>query len=141
MNKPFTYSLEGMDKVLKGLKSLPVELKKKAEMEIKASAEVIARNAKRDAIVDNGFLKNGISSFKVGEMTFEVVSNAHYSAYVEFGTGGLVDIPNGLESYAAQFKGDNKRKVNLPARPFLFNNFYAERTKLINRLKKIINEL
>ena len=54
-------------------------------------------------------------------------------AYVEFGTGPLVQVPEGLEAYAMGFyvsgKGHGK------ARPFLFPAFFAEQEILIGVLK------
>lgn len=151
MSKAFTYSLVGADKVLKGLGSLPKRLKDEVRSEVEGAAQRIVDRAVRDVgsrgvggrakAVNNNNLRLGISKFQVGDLTFEIVSNAKYSAYVEFGTGGLVSIPKGLEQYASQFKGKGVRKVNLPARPFFFNNFEIERVKLIQRLKNIIKDL
>ena len=141
MAQPFTFTLEGADKVLAGLKSLPETLKKEIEAEIQFSSMAIERAAVMDAPADMGFLRNGISSFKSGDLQFDVVSNANYSAYIEFGTGALVNVPAGLEAYAMQFKGRGIRQVNLPARPFLFTNYLKEKPKLIARIKNIIADL
>jgi phage gpG-like protein len=116
-------------------------MQKEIEMEIKASAQMIERNAVRDVPGDQGFLRNGITHFKSGNLQFDIVSNAEYSAYVEFGTGALVDVPEGLESYAIQFKGKGIKQVNLPARPFLFSNYHLEKPKLIQRIKNILADL
>lgn len=70
-----------------------------------------------------------------GETGFTV----KYSPYVEFGTGGLVDVPQGLEDYATQFKGEGLKQVNLPARPYLFNSAFEETKELTERLKKDFN--
>ena len=63
--------------------------------------------------------------------------------YVEFGTGGSVDLTDMLElgipaSYAAQFKGKGIKNVNLPARPFFFN---AARIGLKNLLVRLNGEI
>jgi hypothetical protein len=68
-----------------------------------------------------------------------VVAAANYAPYVEFGTGGSVDLTDmtelGIpESYAAQFKGKGIRDVNLPARPFFFSSARIGFKNLLNRL-------
>lgn len=72
-----------------------------------------------------------------GEVRFPV----HYAPYVEFGTGGLVDVPEGLEDYAIQFIGKGIRQVNLPPRPFLMPNYYRESRQLLNNLAAAIDKL
>jgi phage gpG-like protein len=90
--------------------------------------------------VDTGRLKNAITQKKISKLNYEIVAQTNYAAYVEFGTGGLVDIPQGLEAYAAQFKGKGIRKVNLPARPYLFPSFIEARAKLIEELKRVLKK-
>ena len=51
----------------------------------------IVRLAKRSAPVDNGALKQSISAQRSGK-SINVVAAAHYAPYVEFGTGGRVDL-------------------------------------------------
>lgn len=63
-------------------------------------------------------------------------NGAKYAPYVEFGTGSMVDVPQGLEDYAMQFKGKGIRQVNLPARPFLFPAAEKNRKKFIDNIKK-----
>jgi hypothetical protein len=64
-----------------------------------------------------------------------ITANAKHAPYVEFGTGGLVNIPKGYEEIAAQFKGKGIRQINLPARPFLIPTTKSELRKMIIRLK------
>lgn len=85
-------------------------------------------------------LRNSIMSvFNKARQITRSGTNVEYSPYVEFGTGTMVDVPAGLEDYAAQFKGKGLRKVNLPARPFLFPAFMKQRQMLLNRIKIIFN--
>ena len=98
----------------------------------------IVRLAKRAAPVDKGALKQSISTQKSGK-SVNVVAAANYAPYVEFGTGGSVDLTDmtelGIpESYAAQFKGKGIRDVNLPARPFFFSSARIGFKNLLNRL-------
>ena len=98
----------------------------------------IVRLAKRAAPVDKGALKQSISTQRSGK-SVNVVAAANYAPYVEFGTGGRVDLTDmtelGIpESYAAQFKGKGIREVNLPARPFFFSSARIGFKNLLNRL-------
>ena len=100
----------------------------------------IVRLAKREVKYDNGDLRKSISA-ETNKTTKSVVIQAlaHYAPYVEFGTGGMVDLTDmtelGIpESYAAQFKGKGIREVNLPARPFFFSSARIGFKNLLNRL-------
>ena len=98
----------------------------------------IVRLAKRSAPVDKGSLKQSISTQRSGK-SINVVAAANYAPYVEFGTGGSVDLTDMIElgippSYAAQFKGKGIREVNLPARPFFFSSARIGFKNLLNRL-------
>lgn len=137
----FSFKMEGLDKLQKKLDRLPKSLTAEIKGELEAGARTIERNAKTQVPVDTGRLKNAISMFQVGPITFEIVAQTNYAAYVEFGTGTKVNVPAGLEDYAIQFKGKGVRQVNLPARPFLFNNYLRERPEIIKRLKVIIGDL
>lgn len=73
-----------------------------------------------------GSLRRSIETGITGKKAY-VAFKAEYAPYVEFGTGGRVNLSHltalGIPaSYAAQFKGRGIKKINLPARPFLFNS-------------------
>jgi hypothetical protein len=53
----------------------------------------------------------------------------------------MVDVPAGLESDAAQFKGAGVRQVNIPARPFFFPPFISARQQIISDIKKALGKL
>ena len=116
--------------------------KKKLSNEIGKSALEISRIAKKNVVVDSGNLKQSIKAEAKGK-TAEVVAGAKYAPYVEFGTGGKVDLNDMLElgipaSYASQFKGKGIKDINLPARPFFFN---AARIGLKNLLVRLNGEI
>lgn len=92
-----------------------------------------------------GNLKNMIMAQKTPEGGV-LESKAKYSPYVEFGTGGRVDLKEltllGIpESYASQFKGKGIKKVNLPSRPFFFPAVRKALKETMIRLEKKIRRL
>lgn len=98
--------IAGMDGLLARLKALPQVITDAVGAEIQDGAQSIAAAAKAAAPGDQGILRQEIAAIQVDKTSWQVVSGAEYSPYVEFGTGEKVQIPPGLEEYAAQFKGD-----------------------------------
>lgn len=142
MANPFDIKLQGLKELQRKLKRAPDHIKEEIGAEIDASAFTIAGTAAQLAPADTGLLRQGITPSPGGKaMRAEVASNALYSPYVEFGTGGLVNVPVGLEDYAIQFKGKGIRQVNLPARPFFFPAIEKERPELIKRVQNILADL
>jgi|SRR6185503_4050040 len=98
------------------------------------------QNIETDAItaapVDLGILRASISG-EVKGLDGVVGSTVNYSPYIEFGTGGLVDVPAGLEDYAIQFKGSGVRQVNLMPRPFLIPAFKKHTSAMLSELEKL----
>ena len=134
-----TARIDGIKAIQDKLNELSKESQQGLANEINNSALNIQRNAKRNVVVDNGFLRGSIALEPISELTYTVEAKAKYAPYVEFGTGGLVDIPAGYEQYAAIFKGKGIRKVNLRARPFLIPAFENEIPQLMKRLKEMFN--
>ena len=134
-----TAKIDGIKAIQDKLNELSKESQQGLANEINNSAINIQRNAKRNVVVDNGFLRGSIALEPINELTYTVEAKAKYAPYVEFGTGGLVDIPAGYEQYAAIFKGKGIRKVNLRARPFLIPAFENEVPQLMKRLKEMFN--
>lgn len=136
----FVFSIEGADELFKKLNNLPKALQERVDADIKDTVLNIESKAvvAAAASANTGTLRLGIGKEKEKVMQWTVFASKGYSAYVEFGTGELVNVPAGLESYAIQFKGKGVREVNLPARPFLFPAYFEERKKLIDMLKKVL---
>ena len=65
---------------------------------------------------------------------------APYAPFVEFGTGGLVEVPNELKEMAIKFKGKGIKKVNLRARPYLYPALLQGRTEYLDKLKKVLSK-
>lgn len=135
----FGLNLTGIKEVENALKVMDKHLRQDVGDEINSSALKIMSDAKRLAPVDLGFLRGQISIEPVNDLTYEVEAKAKYSAYIEFGTGGEVRIPAGYEDLAILFKGRGVRTVNIRPQPFLIPSYEAEKPKLIDRLKKLLD--
>jgi HK97 gp10 family phage protein len=136
----FGINLTGVKEIELALKKIDTKLKQDLSDEMNSSALTIASNAKKLAPVDLGFLRNSIGiEPSVNGLTYEVEAKAKYAAYIEFGTGGLVDVPAGYEDLAIRFKGKNIMKVNIRPQPYLVPSFETEKPKLIKRLKDMLN--
>lgn len=136
----FGVNLSGIKEIEIALKKIDKQVKQDVSDEMNASALTIASNAKRLAPFDMGFLRNSIGiEPSANGLTYEVEAKAKYAAYIEFGTGGLVDVPAGYEDLAVRFKGQNIRKVNIRPQPYLVPSFETEKPKLLQRLKNMFN--
>src|SRR6478752_347112 len=86
--------------------------------------------------VDTNFLRSSING-EVVDLNGIIGTPIKYSPFIEFGTGGLVDVPEGLEDYAMKFKGAGIKQVNLFPRPFLIPAFKKYTTKMLEELEKL----
>lgn len=136
--KGFTIELDGFQEVLTKLKKEGGKIGEDIDEVIGTGVVNMEKSAKRLAPYDSGFLRGKISSRNVAFLEWELVSPQTYSPYVEFGTGGLVDVPKGLEQYAIQFKGKGIKQVNLPARPFFFPSVFAYQVEIVKNIREII---
>ena len=138
MNVNVKIDQSDLSKLKRKLDNLRTFESKKLSNELGRTGFDIVKLAKRSAPVDKGSLKQSIGLQKSGK-SITVFANAHYAPYVEFGTGGMVDLDDmkklGIpESYAQQFKGKGLRDINLPARPFFFSSARVGFKNLLNRL-------
>ena len=93
-----------------------------------------------------GNLSRSISStpYKDGHALFSMGNNqVNYGPYVEFGTGKGYKLPKysftlkkPLTNFAAQYKGNNLKNYNMPARPFFFKTFDEKFSILLKSLKR-----
>jgi len=90
--------------------------------------------------VDNGQLRLSIgkTTARVGYNRSFFFSNAPYAAYVEFGTGDGVRIPNGFSDMAAPFKGKGIRIRNYPAKPFFIPSYLEGIQQYPKTLRKVL---
>ena len=97
--------VKGYEQLKKQLKNIPAHIVTEVDAELDAVSEDFVNRAVGDAPTDQRLLRNQITKKKVGPMRYEVVSGAEHSAFVEFGTRSKTQVPSGLQTYAAQFKG------------------------------------
>lgn len=104
-------NINGIDSVKRALENLDVNMKKEVSNELNASAIKIDNSAKRLAPVNFGTLRGSIRYERIDSLTYTIEAKAKYAPYVEFGTGGKVNIPKGYEEFAQLFKGAKGGKL------------------------------
>lgn len=100
-----TISIHNIATVISDIESYGDAIKEEVDYEMEASCITIVGQAKIAAANDQGVLVRGISYVKRRMFSYDIVSAANYSAFIEFGTKKQVSIPTGFESLAAQFRG------------------------------------
>lgn len=138
-------------KVLKKLEKYKIEVEEDVKIAVLDNAKKIELDAKNNAPIDNGKLRQSIYEEQTDEKGLSrkiAVGGAarEYAPYQEFGTGTKVDlkylVEAGLpESYAMQYKGKGIREVNLKPQPFLFPAFIRHSKGFIDDLKKILEKV
>ena len=111
---------------------------------VQLTAQQVEDKAKQLAPIDNGTLRQSISSALNIEnkgMSAIVVANQPYSAYHEFGTGGLVDVPEGWGEMAMQFKGKGIRQINIMPRPFMYPSYLYGKSIFNKDIKEALKYL
>jgi HK97 gp10 family phage protein len=135
---------------IKGLNTVLANIRKygkEAEKDIEGVTELVARNieknAKNYAPANFGKLGQSIQAIKDTPLNWKVEAGgviAPYAPFVEFGTGGLVDVPNELKDQAIKFKGKGIKQVNLRPRPYLYPALLQGRTEYLDKLKKVLDK-
>jgi hypothetical protein len=135
---------------IKGLNTVITNLRKygkEAEKDIEGVTELVARNiekyAKQSAPANFGKLGQSIQAVKETPLNWRIEAGgvlAPYAPFVEFGTGGLVQVPNELKEIAIKFKGKGIKQVNLRARPYLYPSLLRGRIEYLDKLKKVLDK-
>lgn len=110
------FKVKGVDRMVRQLAIKGKQARTATDRQLELSSLRIERNAKVNAPVDTGTLKNTIFSAKAGNLTYKITAPQHYAIFVEKGT----------------------RKMN--AQPFLKPAIDAERPKIISNLRKIYSK-
>jgi len=135
----------GYNNLIKQLRALGKEGQKAVARASETVASEIELDAKLLAPVDTGKLRQSIKKTEITPLRWSIAANATgiapYAPYIEFGTGGLVDVPPELAEIAIQFKGKGIRKINLPPRPYMYPAFVKGRYSYIAELSKELEAL
>lgn len=136
-------NLVGGDKLRKALKAKGEALTKGVDREMQSTMIEINAQQKALAPVDFGLLRSSLKFTKIAPLDYEIVSSgpgSSYAPYQEFGTGGLVSIPQGLENEAARFKGQGRRQINMRPQPFFFAPAFKEFRELKKRIQQLLSK-
>ena len=114
--------VNGVADVLAMFRAYQNDVPKKIKQARYSKARQILNDAKKNAPKLTGKLRNS-GIVENGEQVSKITFNADYAPFLEFGTGGNVDIPAGFEELAIQFKGAGKRQINIKAQPYLIPAF------------------
>lgn len=135
---------------IKGLNTVISDLRrygKEAEKDIAGVTELSARKiegyAKSNAPTDFGKLGQSIQAVKDTPTNWKIEAGgvlAPYAPFVEFGTGGLVDVPQELQEQAIKFKGKGIKQINLRPQPYLYPAFLRGSAEYVDKLKKVLEK-
>lgn len=114
-----TASIQGLEGFQQRYGDAAEKVFDKIDVEIGIGTENMELNAKRNAPKDQGTLAREITHFREDRLEWAFVSQASYSAFVEFGTRSSVVIPPGLEGFASEFQGSGGS--SLSAKQAIFN--------------------
>lgn len=131
----------GLSSILNNLQRYGKALRQDLVFEVAKATTNIESKAKSKVVVDTGKLKQSIyHKMDYQKGLGEVGATEFYAPYIEFGTGGNVEIPNGFSDLAIQFKGKGIRTINRVAQPFLIPSFLEESENLKKGTQKIITK-
>lgn len=135
-------AVKGIDSVVANLRKFGKEAEKDIEGVTALVAQKIESYAKNSAPADLGKLGQSIKAHKINATHYRIEAGgtlAPYAPFVEFGTGGLVEVPEEMKEIAIKFKGKGIRQVNLRARPYLYPSLLIGRKEYLEKLKKLLN--
>lgn len=96
--------IKGIGSVVKELRALGGNIEKMIDAETKAAAFSIEKDAKIYAPKNFGKLAQSISHAKIKESNYKITVNENYGAYMEFGTGAKVQVPDEFKDIANSFR-------------------------------------
>ena len=129
-----------ISKLLSQIESFGQDANRTAVAVTNETTQGMVTAAQLRVVVDLGQLRQSIgkTTAKVGFNTSFFFANAPYAAYVEFGTGSGVIIPNGFSDMAAPFKGKGIRIRNYPAKPFFIPSYLEGIQQYPKTLRKVL---
>lgn len=139
MASSFSFKIEGLDKLQKSINKLAQDVQDRVEFELEEFCREVNTDQVNATPVDTGMLKKSNTFSKVADLEWQLSNNTEYAPFVEFGTGGFVKVPQGLEDYAMQFYKNGQGK--LPPRPFFFEPFLRRREDLVKKIKTALKTI
>lgn len=136
--------LKGFDETIKALRNFGKESEAVIEAVIEATAFDIQKKAKELVPKDTGKLDQSIISQKVEPLHWQVEAGgayAPYAPYIEFGTGGLVDVPVEFKDEAWLAKGKGIRQVNIFPQPYMHPAYLMGQKQIVKDLEKELDKL
>lgn len=103
-----TVKVTGFNGISKQIKSMAASLESKADRIIEVNIREMVRNAQRDAPKDFGRLKGTITAKRIGTAHWEMVCDAAYAQYLEFGTKGNYKPIPGIDPSRFKSTGQGK---------------------------------
>ena len=97
--------IKGLNKLLKKFDRFGEEAKTVISQTVEGTAKELVIRARQNAPKDQGDLQQSIIDEPINKLNYRVVVNSPHGAFVEFGTGKKVSIPNELKDQAAKFRG------------------------------------
>ena len=131
--------VRGLSDALKVFSHYSDDKPKKIRQARRIAGRVILNEAKKKAPKLTGKLRNSGTVEHTLDNT-KITFNADYAPYIEFGTGGSVEIPAGFEELAIQFKGTGKRTINIKPQPYLIPTFQAGSNSYKKEVERILQE-
>lgn len=132
-------SIKGIDKTIKELRKYGKEVEKLIDDKTAEIALQIELDAKNIAPKDQGKLAQSIHVVKVKDSSYKIVAGVKYAPYVEFGTGGLVNVPKDWGNYPIRFKGKGIRQVNIRPQPYMYPSWMKGKKDYLDKLKKLLS--
>lgn len=139
MARGLKIEIEGANALIQGLKGLGDAVQGIVEEEIEVGVQDIRTTAVSLVPVDTGRLRSSIQAESSG-LTGEVSTNVEYAAYMEFGTGGDVDVRPGWEEIAEQYRGSGQRTVNIAPKPYMRPALEVNAPKIVGSINRRIGE-
>lgn len=139
MSKGFRISTDGFKAFEKRLEKMGKEAVNEVSDVVDKNIFDINAEQKSLTRVDTGYLKRS-NGFDVTDKKYkEIYNNADYAAFIEFGTGKGVSVPQELSDYAIQFKG-SKPGGSILASPFFFAPFFKRRQKILREIVQVLQK-
>jgi HK97 gp10 family phage protein len=140
----FKPQIRGLDKTISDLKKFGNKAEEALNTALETTAFDMVDKAVSLVVVDTGKLKQSIRVVTVSESNFIVEAGggvAPYAPYIEFGTGGLVDVPKEFDEQARRALGKGIKQVNLPPRPYMYPAYIYGLKRIEENLKTEIEQL